>query len=125
MGTASGMRKVLSNCPGICPMVLPPSGLLRVPAHRQLQGLPALEPQGPSSPQAPAHWAVVRVWGPTTLVWCHLFVQGPGIPVSGQDLEGCQPGPGNRAEKPGGAGGAAPGPAPLGEAAWWVQGRAL
>lgn len=94
----------------------PPPSLLRVPADRALQGPQAL--------QSPA-LAFVRVWGrgssgPTTLlVWCHVVVQGSGTPVSGRDLEWCQPrcqpGPGNQAEKPGGAGGAAPGPALTGE----------
>lgn len=51
-------------------------------------------------------------------------------PCLGENLEGCQPrcqpGPGNRAEKPGGAGGATPSPAHLGEvpAARWMP-RAL
>ena len=47
MGTGRGMRKALSNCPGTCPKVLPPPGLLRVPAHRQLQGLRLWSPRAP------------------------------------------------------------------------------
>ena len=132
-----------SSCAVVLP---PAPSLLRVPAPGPLQGppgppkprpslhqgvgggqrLPATTPRpssgcGAEAPGHPAPGPRQGVGGagvPATalLMWCHLVVQGSGTPVSGRDLEWCQPrcqpGPGNRAEKPGGAGGATPSLAP-------------
>lgn len=98
-----------------------PQGFVPLPCHPSAEA-PALEPRGHPPPHPPSPGVGRRLPDPPCLCGVAWLCKALAHLCLGESMEGCQPGPGNQAGEPGGAGGAAPGPAYLGEApaAWWV-----